>query len=578
MAGIVLGLNAYHADSSAAIFVNGELLAATEEERFRRVKHWAGFPTEAIKFCLKEANCTLADVTAITIGRDPSAKWDRKARFVIQHPRAAWSMWSQRSANKDDIEKLHERFEEVEPSVDVEMVKAKIQFIEHHRSHLASAFFSSPFEEAAVLSIDGSGDFTTTMMARGKGTDIEVLDSLDFPASVGLFYTAFTQYLGFPHYGDEYKVMGLAPYGAPRFQEQVATFLPIEEGGWYRFPMKNYRLDGGVVSYPDNLPTVASLFGPRFEEVFGPTRKKGEPLTQEHMDLAASVQRHCEEVIFHLLRRLHEETGLDRVCIAGGVAQNSVANGKMTRNTPFKEVYIPSAGHDAGISMGSAQYHIHCGLSQPRVPSLKYAHTGCRFSNEEVEAFLKSECVEYIRYESDAELYDVVSDALVDGKVIGWFNGRAEFGPRALGGRSIIVDPRRADAKDLLNSKIKRRESFRPFAPSILSEHVKDWFELDEPVPFMEKVFPIRPERHDEIPAVTHVDGSGRLQSVYADATPRYHALISAFHAKSGVPILLNTSFNENEPIVNAPEHAYACYARTSMDMLVMENCVVRRD
>ncbi len=575
---IILGLNAYHADSSAAIFVNGELLVATEEERFRRVKHWAGFPSEAIRFCLKEANCSLEDVTAITIGRDPSAKRDRKARFVIRHPRAAWSMWSQRSANKDDIEKLHERFEEVEPGVDTQMVQAKIQFIEHHRSHLASAFFSSPFEEAAVLSIDGSGDFTTTMMARGKGTDIEVLDSLDFPASVGLFYTAFTQYLGFPHYGDEYKVMGLAPYGAPRFQEQVATFLPIEEGGWYRFPMKNYRLDGGVVSYPDNLPTVASLFGPRFEEVFGPTRKKGEPLTQEHMDLAASVQRHCEEVIFHLLRRLHEETGLDRVCIAGGVAQNSVANGKMTRNTPFKEVYIPSAGHDAGISMGSAQYHIHCGLSQPRVPSLKYAHTGCRFSNEEVEAFLKSEGVEYIRYESDAELYDVVSDALVDGKVIGWFNGRAEFGPRALGGRSIIVDPRRADAKDLLNSKIKRRESFRPFAPSILSEHVKDWFELDEPVPFMEKVFPIRPERHDEIPAVTHVDGSGRLQSVYADATPRYHALISAFHAKSGVPILLNTSFNENEPIVNAPEHAYACYARTSMDMLVMENCVVRRD
>ena len=575
---IILGLNAYHADSSAAIFVNGELLVATEEERFRRVKHWAGFPSEAIRFCLKEANCSLEDVTAITIGRDPSAKRDRKARFVIRHPRAAWSMWSQRSANKDDIEKLHKRFEEVEPGVDTQMVQAKIQFIEHHRSHLASAFFSSPFEEAAVLSIDGSGDFTTTMMARGKGTDIEVLDSLDFPASVGLFYTAFTQYLGFPHYGDEYKVMGLAPYGAPRFQEQVATFLPIEEGGWYRFPMKNYRLDGGVVSYPDNLPTVASLFGPRFEEVFGPTRKKGEPLTQEHMDLAASVQRHCEEVIFHLLRRLHEETGLDRVCIAGGVAQNSVANGKMTRNTPFKEVYIPSAGHDAGISMGSAQYHIHCGLSQPRVPSLKYAHTGCRFSNEEVEAFLKSEGVEYIRYESDAKLYDVVSDALVDGKVIGWFNGRAEFGPRALGGRSSIVDPRRADAKDLLNSKIKRRESFRPFAPSILSEHVKDWFELDEPVPFMEKVFSIRPERHDEIPAVTHVDGSGRLQAVYADATPRYHALISAFHAKSGVPILLNTSFNENEPIVNAPEHAYACYARTSMDMLVMENCVVRRD
>lgn len=574
---IVLGLNAYHADSSAAIFVDGDLLAATEEERFRRVKHWAGFPTEAIKFCLREAGCTLSDVAAITIGRDPSAKRDRKARFVLKHPKAAWSMWSQRSANKDDIEKLHERFAEVEPGVNTEMVKAKIQFIEHHRAHLASAFFSSPYDEAAVLSIDGSGDFTTTMLGRGKGTSIEVLESEDFPASVGLFYTAFTQYLGFPHYGDEYKVMGLAPYGNPKYVDQVATFLPIDEQGTYHFPMKDYRLDGGVVSYPDNLPTVAPLFGKRFEEVFGPTRQKGEELQQFHKDLAASVQRHCEHVIFHILNRLHALTGLDRVCIAGGVAQNSVANGKITRNTPFKEVYIPSAGHDAGISMGSAQFHLHANLQTPRVAALQRAHTGCRFTNDEVEAFLLSEGVEYVRYESDAELFDVVSDALVDGKVIGWFNGRAEFGPRALGGRSIIVDPSRPDAKDLLNSKIKRRESFRPFAPSILSEHVADWFELDEPVPFMEKVFPIREERKTQIPAVTHVDGSGRLQSVYSEVTPRYHALISAFYAKSGVPILLNTSFNENEPIVNAPEHAYACYARTSMDMLVMENCVVCR-
>lgn len=574
---IVLGLNAYHADSSAAIFVNGELLVATEEERFRRVKHWAGFPTKAIQFCLKEAGCTLDQVEAIAIGRDPSAKLDRKARFVLKHPRAAWSMWSQRSANKDDIDKLHERFVEVEPGVNVEMVRSKIQFIEHHRSHLASAFFSSPFEEAAVLSIDGSGDFTTTMLAKGKGNNMEVLESEDFPASVGLFYTAFTQYLGFPHYGDEYKVMGLAPYGDPKYVDRVATFLPIVENGLYRFPIKDYRLDGGVVSYPNNLPTVAPLFGERFEKEFGATRKKGEELSQYHMDLAASIQRHCEHVIFHVLNRLHNLTGLDRVCIAGGVAQNSVANGKITRNTPFKEVYIPSAGHDAGISMGSAQYHIHANLDTPRVPGLRRAHTGCRYTNDEVESFLKKEGVEYTRYASDAELYDVVSDALVDGKVIGWFNGRAEFGPRALGGRSIIVDPSREDAKDLLNSKIKRRESFRPFAPSILSEHVCDWFELDEPVPFMEKVFPIKEERKSQIPAVTHVDGSGRLQSVYADVTPRYHALISAFHAKSGVPILLNTSFNENEPIVNAPEHAYACYARTSMDMLVMENCVVRR-
>ena len=575
---IILGLNAYHADSSAAIFVDGELIAATEEERFRRIKHWAGFPTEAIKFCLGEVGCTLADLAAITIGRDPSAKKRNKAAFVFKFPMVAKALWSQRSANKDDINLLHEQFRHVEPDVDVDMVKTKIQFVEHHRSHLGSAFFPSPFEEAAILSIDGSGDFTTTMLGRGKGTQIDVIESVDFPASVGLFYTAFTQYLGFPHYGDEYKVMGLAPYGEAKYVDKVAQLLPLKKGGLFEWPSASYNFKNGVVSYPNNLPTVAPLFGTRFIELFGSARQKGEELTQYHMDIAASVQRHTENVIFHILHRLHELTGLDRVCIAGGVAQNSVANGKITRNTPFKEVYIPSAGHDAGISMGSAQYHWHHDLGRERVAPIFSAYTGSQFTDDEIAAYLESEGVAYTRYASDEELYDVVSDALVDGAVIGWFSGRAEFGPRALGARSIIVDPRREDAKELLNSKIKRRESFRPFAPSILSEHVGDWFELDEPVPFMEKVFPIRPEKRPEIPAVTHVDGSGRLQSVYKDVALRYHALISAFHSKTGVPILLNTSFNENEPIVNAPQHALACFQRTSMDMLVMGNCVISRE
>ena len=574
---IILGLNAYHADSSAAIFVDGQLIAATEEERFRRIKHWAGFPSEAIKFCLKEVGCSLADVSAITIGRDPSAKKVNKAAFVLKYPLVAKALWSQRSANKDDILLLHEQFRLVEPSVDVEMVKGKLRFIEHHRSHLGSAFFPSPFEEAAILSIDGSGDFSTTMLARGKGTHIEVLESLDFPVSVGLFYTAFTQYLGFPHYGDEYKVMGLAPYGNPKYEEKVAQALPLNEGGLFKWSSDFYNLKNGVVSYPDNLPQVAPLYSSKFETVFGLARQKGEELTQYHMDLAASVQRHTEHVIFHVLKRLHELTGLDKVCIAGGVAQNSVANGKITRNTPFKEVYIPSAGHDAGISMGSAQYHWHHDLGHPRVDPIYSAYTGSQFSDDDIADYLTKEGVAFTRFDSDDALYDAVSDALIDGAVIGWFSGRAEFGPRALGARSIIVDPRRQDAKELLNSKIKRRESFRPFAPSILSEHVAEWFERDEPVPFMEKVFPIRTERHVEIPAVTHVDGSGRLQSVYKDVAPRYHALISAFHAKTSVPILLNTSFNENEPIVNAPEHALACYLRTSMDMLVLGNCVVKR-
>ena len=574
---IILGLNAYHADSSAAIFVNGELIAATEEERFRRIKHWAGFPSEAIQFCLREAKCTLADLDAITVGRDPSAKKASKAAFVFKYPRVAKALWSQRSANKDDINLLHEQFRLVESGVDTDEVKAKIRFIEHHRSHLGSAFFPSPFDEAAILSIDGSGDFTTTMLGRGKGTRIEVIESMDFPASVGLFYTAFTQYLGFPHYGDEYKVMGLAPYGEAKYVDKVSELLPLKAGGLYTWPNSAYNFQNGVVSYPNNLPSVAPLFGQKFIDLFGPARQKGDELTQYHMDIAASVQRYTEEVIFHVLRRLHALTGLERVCIAGGVAQNSVANGKITRNTPFKEVYIPSAGHDAGISMGSAQYHWHHDLGNPRVAPIYSAYTGSQFSDDAIAQFLEEQGVDFKRFENEAELYDVVSDALVDGAVIGWFSGRAEFGPRALGARSIIVDPRRTDAKELLNSKIKRRESFRPFAPSILSEQVGEWFELDEPVPFMEKVFPIKPERQAEIPAVTHVDGSGRLQSVYKEVAPRYHALISAFHAKSGVPILLNTSFNENEPIVNAPEHALACYQRTSMDMLVLGNCVVRR-
>ena len=543
---IVLGLNAYHADSSAAIFVDGILIAATEEERFRRIKHWAGFPSEAIKFCLGEVGCTLSEVNAITLGRDPQAKKLNKAAFVLKHPHVAAALWSQRSANKDDITLLHERFREVEPDVDTEMVKGNIQFIEHHRSHLASAFYPSPYDEAAILSIDGSGDFTTTMLGRGEGTNIEVLESVDFPASVGLFYTAFTQFLGFPHYGDEYKVMGLAPYGNPQYLDKVAQVLPLKDGGLYHWKSEFFNFSNGVVSYPDNLPTVAPLFGSKFEELFGPAREKGDELTQYHMDLAASVQRYTEEIIFHVLRRLHQLTGLTRVCVAGGVAQNSVANGKITRNTPFEEVYIPSAGHDAGISMGSAQFHIHQNLGRPRTTPLYSAYTGSQFSDDDIETYLQSRDVAYQRIDSDSELYDRVSDALIDGAVVGWFNGRAEFGPRALGARSILVDPRRSDAKDLLNAKIKRRESFRPFAPSILEEHVADWFELDELVPFMEKVFPILESRHAEIPAVTHVDGSGRLQSVMKSVAPRYHGLISRFHEKSGVPILLNTSFNEN--------------------------------
>ena len=417
------------------------------------------------------------------------------------------------------------------------------------------------------------------MIGIGKGNEIEVLDSVDFPHSVGLFYTAFTQLLGFPHYGDEYKVMGLAPYGEPKYVDRLRDILPFTDDGLFTLNQKYFRsAKSGIISYgADHIPVVAPLYSDLLEEKFGAVRKKDEPLSQYHKDIAASVQRFTEELIFHILNHLHKKTGLDNVCIAGGVAQNSVANGKISRNTPFKNIYIPSAGHDAGISMGSALYVHNQVLRQPRLKPIWSAYTGSKFTNEEIEKYLQSRNIRYQRLDNE-ELYDRVTDRLINAGVVGWFNGRAEFGPRALGARSIIADPRRSDAKELLNSKIKRRESFRPFAPSILKEYVPEYFEVTDEVPFMEKVFPIKKEKQHLIPAVTHADGTGRLQTVDKEVTPRYYQLIETFRKKTGVPILLNTSFNENEPIVNSPEHALDCFLRTNMDMLVLENCVVERD
>ncbi len=575
---IILGLNAYHADSSAAIFKDGVLIAATEEERFRRIKHWAGFPSLAVEFCLKEAGVSLHEVDHIAIGRDPFAKLAKKILFLMKNPGGGLRAVKDRLSNAKKVASLEAEFKMLDRSIDEKIIKSRIHQVEHHRSHLASAFFASPFEESAILSIDGSGDFTTTMTAVGNGNRIEVLESVDFPHSLGIFYTAFTQLLGFPHYGDEYKVMGLAPYGEPKYVEKLKDVLVFDSNGLFHLNQKYFRsAKSGIISYgEDHIPVVAPLFSDYMTEQFGSERKKEEQLSQYHKDLGASVQRITELLIFHILNALQKKTGLENVCIAGGVAQNSVANGKLTRNTPFKNIYIPSAGHDAGISMGSALYVYNQILKQPRQLPVYSAFTGSRFSNDEIEIYLQSRDIKYIRY-PESEIYGIITERLIHSGVVGWFNGRAEFGPRALGARSIIADPRRSDAKDLLNSKIKRRESFRPFAPSILKEYVEEYFEVNDDVPFMEKVFPIRKEKQGLIPAVTHVDGTGRLQSVDRNTAPRYYQLIETFRQKTGIPILLNTSFNENEPIVNSPEHALECFLRTSMDMLVLENCVITR-
>ena len=553
------------------------LIAATEEERIRRQKHWAGLPTESIKFCLQEAGITLRDVDYITISRDPWAKFGEKIKHVLGNILTLKSLGS-RAQNATKVKNLKKEIAD-RLGFDVRYVKAQIHYVEHHRSHIASSFFVSPFDECAVLSVDGFGDFTSTMRAVGQGNKIKVLDSVSYPHSLGVFYTAFTQLLGFPNFGDEYKVMGLAPYGRPKYVEEVHRAIVLKPNGLFELNPKYFRhfTEGIHLAAEGGDPHISVLYSDYMESVFGNVREKDAPLTEFHKDLAASVQKVCEEVVFYMLKDLHDKTKLDSVCITGGVAQNSVCNGKISSFTPFKNVFVPPAGHDAGTSIGSALYLQHQTLNLPRAIFKNQAYTGATFDDDTIKAFLKEQHIDF-EHITDDELFDVVSDCLIDGGVVGWFQGRAEFGPRALGNRSILVDPRRADAKDILNKKIKRRESFRPFAPSILAEFVGEYFDITDSVPFMEKVFPIKEEKHALIPAVTHVDGTGRLQSVSAVDNPRYYNLIHRFYEKTGVPILVNTSFNENEPIVNSPKHALDCYLRTKMDMLVLGNLMIRRD
>lgn len=572
----ILGINAYHGDSSACIYKDGELIAASEEERFRRIKHWAGFPSLAIEFCLKEANISIQQVDHIAISRDPKANLGKKALSALK--------------NKLKISNILDRVSNLRKAASIEdefinhfnlkkgELKAKIHNVEHHRSHLASAFFASDFEQSAILSVDGFGDFTSTMTGVGNGINIDVLDTVSYPHSIGVFYTTFTQWLGFPHYGDEYKVMGLAPYGEPKYVDELRKVINFKNDGLFELDLKyfNHPTKGVNMVWEDGIPAMDSLFSDELTKEFGPARAANEPLTQTHKDWATSIQRICEEVICHMLTHLQQKTGLTSVCIAGGVAQNSVANGKILQHTPFKKVYIPPAGHDAGTCIGAALWVYNQILQQPRTAPMLHGYLGSKFTNEEIEELLKTEAIQYTKLNGD-DLFNKVTDCLINGGVVGWFQGRAEFGPRALGHRSIIADPRRLDAKEILNAKIKRRESFRPFAPSILKKHVSAYFEQVDDVPFMEKVFLIKEEQRASIPAVTHVDGTGRLQTVDKDIEPKYYGLINNFFEKTNVPILLNTSFNENEPIVNTPKEALNCFLRTKMDMLVLEDIVIER-
>ncbi|MFT7592356.1 MAG: carbamoyltransferase, partial [bacterium] len=448
MSTYTLGINAYHGDSSACIYKGTELIAATEEERIVRIKHWAGLPTKAIEFCLKEANITLKEVDVITVSRDPKAKIGEK---IIQTLKKGISLKAvkDRGANSLKITKIKSDIAE-SLGFKTSEIKAKLYYAEHHRSHMASSFFVSPFEESAILSIDGMGDFSSTMRGTGKGNKMKVIDSVSYPHSIGIFYTAMTQYLGFPHYGDEYKVMGLSPYGKATMVDQLDDVLILLDNGLFELNGKYFKhfTEGVAMDWEGGSPSIDSIYSEALVEKFGPVRQKGEELTQYHMDLAASVQEYTEKVIFHMAEALYKKTGLKNLCITGGVAQNSVANGKILANTSFEKLYVPPAGHDAGTSVGSALYYIHQEQNKPR-PAFKHqAYTGAQFTNEEIKTFLEGKTGNITYHEKEDALIEAVAELLHQGKVIGWFQGRAEFGPRALGNRSIIVDPSRSDAKE----------------------------------------------------------------------------------------------------------------------------------
>ena len=457
-------------------------------------------------------------------------------------------------------------------------LRAEFHNVEHHLAHLASCFFVSPFERAALLSIDGFGDFISTMWAIGEGNSIEVLGQVEYPHSTGIVYTATTQFLGFPHYGDEGKVMGLAPYGRPRFIDEFREIIRSEENGQFRLNLDYFRhhAEGVEMTWDQGSPVIGRIFSDAFVKTFGPAREPSAPLTDRERDLAASLQLRLEEIAFHVLGHLHEQTGVTDLGLAGGVAYNSVMNGKILLHTPFRRVFVQPAAGDSGTALGVC-YHLHNQvLSQPRSEAMTGAYTGSHFSGEQIRITLEERKLEFEVY-TDKEITKRAARDIADGRVVGWFQGRMEFGPRALGNRSIVADPRRAEMRNILNERIKKREPFRPFAPSILEEHVGDYFEQTHPAPTMLMVYQIKPERRAEIPAVTHVDGSGRLQTVSPKLNQRYYQLISDFAELTGVPVLLNTSFNENEPIVCTPEQAIDCFLKTRMDALYLGNYAVRR-
>ncbi|HTZ98777.1 MAG TPA: carbamoyltransferase C-terminal domain-containing protein [Candidatus Aquilonibacter sp.] len=576
---VILGINAYHANAAAAIVVDGRLVAAVEEERLNRVKYAAGLPVGAIQFCLDRAGVKLTEIDHVAVPRDPWARLGTKLRFAIRMPRFALDRLRVMRRFAGLREELAAAFE-----IAPESIRGRFHRIEHHTAHLASAFFVSPFDRAAVLSADGLGDFASSMSAAGEGPKMRVLGEVAFPHSLGMYYTALTQYAGFWKFGDEYKVMGLAAYGQPEFLGEFRRIVRPHGALSFRLGLEyfTHQNQGPEMTWRDatSTPVLGRLFSEHLEKRLGPARKAGEPLTERHYNLAASMQAALEEVLVAYWNGLAKRSGQKALCLAGGVAFNCVANGRIFDTTPFEKVFVQPAAGDAGLSVGAAFAVQHQILGRPREFVMDHAYWGPQFSPAEIRAVVdrvgSADEVEIAQLGED-ELVRATARHVADGKIVGWYQGAAEWGPRALGNRSIVADPRRPEMKDILNRRIKHRESFRPFAPSITEEAVGEFFEKTHPSPFMTFAYPVRPEKRGVIPAPTHVDGTARLQTVSRTANPLYWKLLRAFGDLTGVPVVLNTSFNDNEPIVCRPEEALECFRRTRMDVLVLGNFILER-
>ena len=591
----ILGISAYYHDSAAAVLVDGNIISAAQEERFSRRKHDPRFPEQAIRFCLDQAGLSISDLDAVTYYEKPLLTFERLLEtYIGASPRggrsfvAAMQTWL-----KEKLFLKRTIQQKLQTMAGDGQAIPPLLFSEHHLSHAAAAFFPSPFASSAVLCMDGVGEWATTSAWMGTGNEIKPIWELSFPHSLGLLYSAFTFYCGFKVNSGEYKLMGLAPYGEPKYVETIKNnLIDIKNDGTFRLNLQFFKFHRGF-----------RMTSQRFHALFGqPPRDPESDLKPFHMDLAASIQVVTEDIVLALARSLHKETGTKNLCLAGGVALNCVANGRLLREGPFDNIWIQPASGDAGSALGAALVTWHQHFNQTRTPSPKDAmrgtYLGPAFSNQDICSYLERQNIPF-QSQNDEQLFNSVATLLDEGKVVGWFNGRMEFGPRSLGARSILGDPRNQDMQSVMNLKIKYRESFRPFAPAVLADHVQNQFELDQSSPYMLIVAPIKKELctpmtqeqdqlfgidklnvpRSSLPAVTHVDYSARVQTVHAETNPRFHGLISAFHTRTGCPTLVNTSFNvRGEPIVCTPEDAYRCFMRTEMDVLVLENQILLKE